>query len=102
MPGKKGKKSSKKTKSSGKRGNPGYFAGSPLALLEQFLPDYIAQRNDRGPFWEKFNGQWLTEYPPLETAKERAKMALLISKYNLDGQHRGKKGREGRSRRGSG
>jgi hypothetical protein len=83
------KKSVKKAKSSGKRGNPGYFSGGPLALLESFLPEYIAQRNNREEFWETFNGRWLTEYPPNLTTKERAKVALLIAKYSLDGNRRG-------------
>jgi hypothetical protein len=78
-------------KPSAKRGNPGYFAGAPLALLESFLPEYISQRNDREQFWVKFKGKWLTEYPPNLTDKEKVKVVRLIEKYNLDGRGRKKK-----------
>ncbi|KAK7441374.1 hypothetical protein VKT23_016621 [Stygiomarasmius scandens] len=75
-----------------KRGNPGYFAGEPLRLLERYLPEYTSTFSNRDQFWAKFRAEWLLEYPSLQTNEEKAAAAHVIAKYNLDHAGRKKKG----------
>ncbi|KAK7461138.1 hypothetical protein VKT23_009065 [Stygiomarasmius scandens] len=75
-----------------KRGNPGYFAGEPLRLLECYLSKYTSSFGNRDPFWTKFRAEWTLQYPPLQTDEEKGATAHVIEKYNLDRAGRKKKG----------
>ncbi|KAK7442948.1 hypothetical protein VKT23_015892 [Stygiomarasmius scandens] len=67
-----------------KRGNPGYFLGAPLDLLESHFPKYRETAGSRSTFWSEFLGDWYTTYPATLTPEELEQVEEITAKYHID------------------
>ncbi|THU78628.1 hypothetical protein K435DRAFT_887023 [Dendrothele bispora CBS 962.96] len=67
-----------------KRGNPGYFLGGPLELLESYFPRYYQSSGNRQGFWSEFWGDWDTTYSRQLTQEEVEEVEEIKRRHGIE------------------